>query len=66
MKNTLSTLIGVIIFYFIVPVVLGVIVVKLFISGNGTILSIIFIGLIVLEIIAAIIKLIKYNKNKWL
>lgn len=64
MKNTLSTLIGVIIFYFIVPVVLGVIVVKLFISGNGMILSIIFIGLIVLEIIAAIIKLIKYNKNK--
>lgn len=64
MKNTLSTLIGVIIFYFIVPVVLGVIVVKLFVSGNGTILSIIFIGLIVLEIIAAIIKLIKYNKNK--
>ena len=61
MKNTLSTLIGVIIFYFIVPVVLGVIVVKLFISGNGTILFIIFIGLIVLEIIAAIIK---YNKNK--
>ena len=64
MKNTLSTLIGVIIFYFIVPVVLGVIVVKLFVSGNGTILFIIFIGLIVLEIIAAIIKLIKYNKNK--
>ena len=61
MKNTLSTLIGVIIFYFIVPVVLGVIVVKLFVSGNGTILFIIFIGLIVLEIIAAIIK---YNKNK--
>ena len=64
MKNTLSTLIGVIIFYFIVPVVLGVIVVKLFVSGNGTILFIIFISLIVLEIIAAIIKLIKYNKNK--
>ena len=64
MKNTLSTLIGVIIFYFIVPVVLGVIIVKLFVGGNGTILSIIFIGLIVLEIIAAIIKLIKYNKNK--
>lgn len=61
MRNTLSTLIGVIIFYFIVPVVLGVIVVKLFIGGNGTILFIIFIGLIVLEIIAAIIK---YNKNK--
>ena len=61
MKNTLSTLIGFIIFYFIVPVVLGVIVVKLFVSGNGTILFIIFIGLIVLEIIAAIIK---YNKNK--
>lgn len=61
MKNTLSTLIGVIIFYFIVPVVLGVIVVKLFVGGNGAILFIIFIGLIVLEIIAAIIK---YNKNK--
>ena len=64
MKNTLSTIIGVIIFYFIIPVVLGVIVVKLFVGGHGTILAIIFIGLIALEIVAAIIKLIKMRNNK--
>lgn len=64
MKKTLATIIGIFIFYFIVPVVLGVVIVKLFVGGHGTALTIVFFSLIVLEIAAAIIKFIRYNKNK--
>lgn len=48
----------------IMPVVMGVVVVKLFLSGNGTILTILFIGLVVLGILASINKLIAWNKSK--
>lgn len=48
----------------IMPVVMGVIVVKLFLGGNGTILTILFIGLVVLSILASINKLIAWNKSK--
>ena len=64
MRNTLSTIVGVIIFYFIVPIVLAVIVAKLFVGNHGTILTIIFFSLIALEIASVIIKLIKVNNNK--
>lgn len=48
----------------IMPVVMGVIVVKLFLSGNGTILTILFIGLVVLGILASINRVIAWNKSK--
>ena len=50
----------------IMPVVMCVIVVKLFLGGNGTILTILFIGLVVLGILALIELLlgISVRRNK--
>lgn len=62
--NNILKIIIVLIVFLIMPVVLAYIIVKLFLNGQGTILGIIFIVLIVLEIIAAIFKCIKYNKEK--
>jgi len=63
MKNIYKILM-VILLLVIMPVVMGVIVVKLFLSGNGTILTILFIGLIVLGILASINRVIAWNKSK--
>lgn len=63
MKNIYKVLM-VILLLVIMPVVMGVIVVKLFLSGNGTILAILFIGLVVLSILASINKVIAWNKSK--
>lgn len=63
MKNIYKILM-VILLLVIMPVVMGVIVVKLFLSGNGTILTILFIGLVVLSILASINKVIAWNKSK--
>ena len=63
MKNIYKVLM-VILILVIMPVVMGVIMIKLFLSGNGTILAILFIGLVVLGILASINKVIAWNKSK--
>ena len=62
MKNALKTIIGLIIFYLIIPILLGVIIVKAFKDNNGTLLVIIFALLIVLSIALSIYRFIKYKK----
>ncbi len=62
MKNILKTIIGLIIFYLIIPILLGVIIVKAFKDNNGTLLVIIFVSLIVLSIALSIYRFIKYKK----
>ena len=62
MKNALKTIIGLIIFYLIVPILLGVIIVKAFKDNNGTLLVIIFVSLIVLSIALAIFRFVR-NKR---
>ena len=64
MKNILKTIIGLIIFYLIIPILLGVIIVKSFNDNNGTLLVIIFVSLIVLSIALSIFRFIRYKKNK--
>lgn len=63
MKNILKTIIGLIIFYLIIPILLGVIIVKSFKDNNGTLLVIIFVSLIVLSIALSIYRFIKYKKD---
>ena len=62
MKNALKIIIGLIIFYLIIPILLGVIIVKAFKDNNGTLLVIIFVSLIVLSIALSIYRFIKYKK----
>jgi RsiW-degrading membrane proteinase PrsW (M82 family) len=62
MKNALKTIIGLIIFYLIIPILLGVIIVKAFKDNNGTLLVIIFVSLIVLSIALSIYRFVKYKK----
>ena len=63
MKNIYKVLMAILLLV-IMPVVVGVIVVKLFLSGNGTILTILFIGLVILGILASINRVIAWNKSK--
>ena len=63
MKNILKTITGIIILYLIMPVILGVIIVKAFKDNNGTLLIIIFVSLIVLSIALSIFKFIKYKRD---
>ena len=63
MKNALKTIMGLIIFYLIIPILLGVIIVKAFKNNNGTLLVIIFVSLIVLSITLSIYRFIKYKKD---
>lgn len=63
MKNMLKTIIGLIIFYLIIPILLGVIIVKAFKDNNGTLLVIIFVSLMVLSITLSIYRFVKYKKD---
>lgn len=63
MKNALKTIMGLIIFYLIIPILLGVIIVKAFKDNNGILLVIIFVSLIVLSIALSIYRFIKYKKD---
>ena len=63
MKNTLKTIIGLVLFYLIIPILLGVIIVKAFKDNNGTFLVIIFVLLIVLSIALSIFRFIRYKKK---
>ena len=64
MNNKLKTIILIILFLFIMPIVSAYIIVKLFVNHNGKLLGIIFISLIILEISLSIYKIVKYKKNK--
>ena len=48
----------------VMPVVVGVVVIKLFLGGHGVILAIGFFILVILGILASINGLIAYNKSK--
>lgn len=48
----------------VMPVVVGVVVIKLFIGGHGVILAIGFFILVILGILASVNRFIAYNKSK--
>ena len=48
----------------VMPVVVGVVVIKLFLGGHGVILAIGFFILVILGILASVNRLIAYNKSK--
>ena len=48
----------------IMPVVVGVVVIKLFLGGHGVILAIGFFILVILGILASVNRFIAYNKSK--
>ena len=62
--NKLLKILLTILILFVMPVLVAYAVVKLFVTGKGTILAIVFLGLIALEVFIAIFRLVKYNKNK--
>ena len=63
MNNKLKILIALLVFL-VMPVVMGVIVAKAFATHNGTLVAIIFFTLIALELVAVVMKIIKYKKSK--
>ena len=64
MDNKFIKILLVVLILFVMPIVSGYIIVKLFLTHNGKGLGIIFISLIILELIFAVLKFIKYNKSK--
>ena len=50
--------------FLVMPVVVGVVVIKLFLGGHGLILAIGFFILVILGILASVNRLIAYNKSK--
>lgn len=63
MKNIYKVLL-LVLFYLIMPVVMGVVVIKLFVGGHGVILAIGFFILVILGILASINRFIAWNKSK--
>lgn len=63
MKNIYKVLL-LVLFYLFMPVVVGVVVIKLFVGGHGVILAIGFFILVVLGILASVNRLIAWNKSK--
>ena len=63
MKNIYKVLMAILILV-IMPVVVGVVVIKLFLGGHGAILAIGFFVLVILGILASVNRVIAYNKSK--
>lgn len=63
MKNIYKVLL-LVLFYLVMPVVMGVVVIKLFVGGHGVILAIGFFILVILGILASVNRVIAYNKSK--
>ena len=63
MKNIYKVLL-LVLFYLVMPVVVGVVVIKLFLGGHGVILAIGFFILVILGILASINRVIAWNKSK--
>ena len=62
--NKVLKIMLVLLVFLVMPVVVGVIVIKLFVGGHGVILAIGFFILVVLGILASVNRLIAYNKSK--
>ena len=63
MKNIYKVLL-LVLFYLVMPVVVGVVVIKLFLGGHGVILAIGFFILVILGILASVNRFIAWNKSK--
>lgn len=63
MKNIYKILMTILILV-IMPVVVGVVVIKLFLGGHGVILAIGFFILVILGILASVNRFIAWNKSK--
>ena len=62
--NKVLKIMLVLLVFLVMPVVVGVIVIKLFLGGHGVILAIGFFILVILGILASVNRLIAYNKSK--
>ena len=62
--NKILKIMLVLLVFLVMPVVVGVVVIKLFIGGHGVILAIGFLVLVILGILASVNRLIAYNKSK--
>ena len=62
--NKILKIMLVLLVFLVMPVVVGVIVIKLFLGGHGVILAIGFFILVILGILASVNRLIAYNKSK--
>ena len=62
--NKILKIMLVLLVFLVMPVVMGVIVIKLFLGGHGAILAIGFLILVILGILASVNRLIAYNKSK--
>jgi len=62
--NKVLKIMLVLLVFLVMPVVVGVVVIKLFVGGHGAILAIGFFILVVLGILASVNRLIAYNKSK--
>lgn len=62
--NKVLKIMLVLLVFLVMPVVVGVVVIKLFLGGHGVILAIGFFILVILGILASVNRLIAYNKSK--
>ena len=62
--NKILKIMLVLLVFLVMPVVVGVIVIKLFLGGHGAILAIGFLVLVILSILASINRVIAWNKSK--
>jgi hypothetical protein len=62
--NKILKIMLVLLVFLVMPVVMGVVVIKLFVGGHGVILAIGFFILVVLGILASVNRFIAYNKSK--
>lgn len=62
--NKVLKIMLVLLVFLVMPVVVGVVVIKLFVGGHGVILAIGFFILVILGILASVNRLIAYNKSK--
>ena len=62
--NKILKVMLVLLVFLVMPVVVGVVVIKLFVGGHGVILAIGFFILVILGILASVNRFIAYNKSK--
>ena len=62
--NKILKIMLVLLVFLVMPVVVGVVVIKLFLGGHGVILAIGFFILVILGILASVNRFIAYNKSK--
>ena len=62
--NKVLKIMLVLLVFLVMPVVVGVVVIKLFLGGHGVTLAIGFLVLVILGILASVNRFIAYNKSK--